>query len=315
MEIKNKVEFSRSIVNKKTEQEIVEGISGIHDEENKDANTEIYEADMHTEPVTIHVKPVPVKDKPVAFNEAIGAFTISASAVKNKIAKNEEGILEIIIRGNGNFTQTSAPSLDWPKGIEGFEPEIKDSLDKTKVPLAGSRTFRYKFIGNTPGHYQLPSVQFSFFDQVSKTYKTVSTAVTQVEISDEEKKSVITSQRKESIADKNARASKLAAGIVILLVLIILVYWIFYKGKPAETAKQEKIGLPSIDEELTGLGQLNINSDKEFCTALHKYIWEKLGNRFNLAGTASKKEILFLKLKQEGVTDEIVMNLQKILSD
>ncbi|HMK25771.1 MAG TPA: BatD family protein [Chitinophagaceae bacterium] len=315
MEIKNKVEFSHSIVNKKTEQEIIEGMAGNNDEETKNENVEVYETSMHTEPVAIHVKTVPLKNKPASFNGAVGAFSISAGAVKNRIAKNEEGVFEITIRGNGNFTQLNAPAIDWPDGIEGFEPIIRDSLDKTQFPLAGSRTFRYTFICNRPGLYHLPPVNFSFFDPHNNTFKTVSTTAEDVEISNEEKKNTITTERKESIAGKNARASRIAAGIVILLVIIVLTYWILHKDKPVQVIKKEVATLPSVDEMLAPPGDLIHVSDKEFCSGLQQSIWKWLGVRLGLEGSTGNKEILFSKLKQRGVKDEMIANLQKLLTD
>jgi len=314
MEIKNKVEFSHSIVNKKTEQEIVEGMTGNSDEDVKNKNIEVYETNLHTEPLAIRVKPVPVKNKPAAFNGAVGAFGISAEARKNRIAKNEEGVFEITISGNGNFTQLNAPEIDWPDGIEGFEPVVSDSLDKTQLPLAGSRTFRYTFICNRPGLYHLPAVSFSFFDPHNNTFKTVSTTVEDVEINNEEKKNTITAERKESIAGKNARASRVAAGIVIILVIIVLTYWILHKDKPAPPVKKEMETPPSVDEILSPANDLIHVSDKEFYSGLQQFIWKYLGLRLGLDGSTGNKEVLFSKLKRQGVRDEIITDLQKILA-
>ena len=315
MEIKNKVEFSHSNVNKKTEQEIVEGMTVNSSEDAKDDNVEVFETSMHTEPVTIQVKPVPFKNKPAGFNGAVGAFVISAAVVKKRIAKNEEGIFEITISGNGNFTQLNAPALNWPDGIEGFEPIVRDSLDKTKLPLEGSRTFRYAFICNKQGVYHMPSVNFSFFDPLKKFYKTVSANEAQVEISNEEKQNIITVARKETIAGKNARASRAAAGIVIFLIIIVLTYWILHKEKPAPVVKKEMAVPLTLDEILAPARNLINVSDKDFCTLLQQLIWKYLGARLGIEGSAVNKEILFYKLKQEGVKDEIVTNLKKILSD
>src|SRR5260221_285296 len=78
MQVKNQVEFSRSAVSKKTEQEIVEGILGNDNARTPAENAEIFESDMNTEPVTITVKPPPEKSKSSGFSGATGHFTISA---------------------------------------------------------------------------------------------------------------------------------------------------------------------------------------------------------------------------------------------
>ena len=316
MEIKNRIEFSRSSINKKTEQQIVEGMQGHTNEEAIHANTEIFETSMHTEPVTIRVMPVPDKNKPGAFNGAVGIFTISASALKSQMAKNEEGVFEIRISGSGNFTQLSALSIDWPDGIEGFEPVVRDSLDKTKLPLEGSRAFRYPFICNQPGLYHLPALSFSFFDPRNHMYKTISTTAIPVEISKQEKKTTLLEMnhkagRKESIAGKNALASRVAAGIVILLVIFVLTYWILQKDKKPTVVKNAP---PTIDEMLAPVMNPIHDSDREFCVLLQQLIWKWLGNRLSLAGSSMNKEILFSRLLQEGVKEEVVGKLKKILS-
>ena len=94
MEVRNKVEFSKSAVSKKTEQEIAEGV--FPDNEIADrSNTVVYENNMSTEPVAITVKPTPAKNKPADYNGATGNFRISALLEKNGLAKNEEGDLVI----------------------------------------------------------------------------------------------------------------------------------------------------------------------------------------------------------------------------
>ncbi len=151
MEVKNNIEFSRSSVNKKTEQEIVEGVLGNNESDERKGNTEVFESSMSTEPVTINVKPLPDKTKPISFDGATGLFTISAEAVKNKLSTDEGDILEVTISGKGNFVQLNAPAVQWPKGMEGFEPSVKDALDKSTTPLTGSRTYRYPFVSATAG--------------------------------------------------------------------------------------------------------------------------------------------------------------------
>jgi pimeloyl-CoA synthetase len=106
-----------------------------------------------------------------------------------------------------------------------------------------------------------------------------------------------------------------AAGIVILVVIIVVTYWIQHKEKPAPAVKMETTAPPLVDEILAQAGNLINVSDKDFCTLLQQCIWKYLGARLDIEGSAVNKEILFYKLKQEGVRDEIVTNLQKILSD
>ena len=313
MEVQNKVEFSRSIVNKKTEQQVVEGVLGKDDNDAATEDKEIIETSMNTEPVSINVKPVPVKNKPDGFSAAVGDFVIAASLVKDSIAKNEGGILEITVSGKGNFTQLNAPVIHWPTGIEAFEPVIKDELDKTKVPLTGSRIFRYAFVCAIPGTYQLPQVNFSFFNPDSNKYKIISTNGTQVTVNNKEKiHSTAAGKNKTSIAEKNAKASRIAAGIIISLVLVILIYWIRQKKETVVVA-EKKIVLPTVDEILAPASLLINASGKEFSSSLYQCIWNFFGHHFNLSGSEMNKENLLAKIKTVAANAESVTKIQNIL--
>jgi BatD DUF11 like domain len=315
MQVKNRVEFSRSAVNKKTEQRIVEGVLGQNDDELPAEGTEVFETDINSAPVSINVKPVPEKNRPLNFDGAAGHFNVVASLIKNNLSKNEEGFLEIIINGKGNFTQISAPSVQWPAGIESFEPTVKDNLDKTTVPLTGSRTFRYPFVCAAAGAYQMQPVSISFFDTDSSMYKTASSVVLQLTVSNEEKHTVVKEEKKESIAESNARASKTAAGIVILAVIVVLLYWIAHKKPPAPVIKEQKTVTIPVDEILQPASLLTSATDKEFYTALHQSVWNYFSTRLGLQGSEMNKENLVVRLQQKNIPENLINKLRAILTE
>ena len=153
-------------MSKKTEQEIAEGVFPDNDIADH-SNTAVYENNMSTEALAITVKPTPAKNKPAEYSGATGNFMMSALVEQNVLGKNEEGDLVITISGKGNFTQLSPPVVQWPAGIEGFEPRSKDSLDHEHSPLNGKRVFRFGFVSAKPGNYILPAISFSFCAAIS----------------------------------------------------------------------------------------------------------------------------------------------------
>lgn len=312
MEVKNKVEFSRSIVNKKTEQKIVEGV--LNDEADIPVSgAEVVETEMSTSPVTIDVKPVPEKTKPATYSGATGRFTIMASLEKSVLARNEEGFLVITISGKGNFMQLEPPSIQWPDGIEGFGPVVNDSTDKAQAPLKGKRQFRYGFICGGPGNYLLPAISFSFFDPDSNKFKTVFTSALQVSASTEELKTNLEEEKKTSIAEQSEKISRIAVGIVIMLVLGILAYWAFRKKDPAPVIVVAEKFVPA-EEILQGVITLQAAEDKEFYKELHLAVWTYFTNHIELTGSARNKENLLMILKEKGARKENVDTLSSIFS-
>ncbi len=309
MEINNKVEFSRSAVNKKTEQEIVEGVLGRDDSKTNDDKTTVVETDISTEPVTIDVKPVPEKNKPANYAGAVGRFSISSAVEQPALKRNEEGFFEVTISGKGNFIQLGTPEIQWPEGVEGFEPQVKDVLDKTMMPLQGSRTFRYPFTCAAAGNWQLPAVSFSFFDIDSNTFKTIAASGATVSVSTEEKKNTTTTERKTSIAIESEKAARKGAIIVISLVAVIVLYWLFRKketDKPSKELPVEEIIKPQLPETTDG---------DSFYSTLHQAAWKFLSQRFQLQGSEMNKQMLAHKMNDAGIASSTTNELLQILQE
>ncbi|MEO6669208.1 MAG: BatD family protein [Ferruginibacter sp.] len=130
---------------------------------------------LKSEDVDIEVKPLPEKNKPASFKGSVGSFQIMASLQKPIFSTDETGKLSVTIVGSGNMLLLTAPDIQWPKGIEAFEPKFSEKITRATVPLSGSKRFEYSFAANDSGNYTLPAISFSFFDPSSEDYKTVYT--------------------------------------------------------------------------------------------------------------------------------------------
>ena len=127
---------------------------------------------LKSKPVTILVKPLPEINKPASFAGAVGSFSMDVQLQKTNFPANEPGKLVVKISGSGNLQLLTAPVLEWPAGIDPYDPKVSEELDKLSVPVSGSKTFEYNFSVNAPGNYSLPAVTFSYFDPITATYKT-----------------------------------------------------------------------------------------------------------------------------------------------
>lgn len=316
MEVMNRVEFSRSAVNKKTEQEIAEGMFGGQEEETVAEGTDVYNTAASTSPVEVEVKPLPEKTKPAAYSGAVGRFIIHAGVRNDRLARNEQGFYEITVEGAGNFTQLIAPVVPWPAGMEGFEPVVNDEFDKTRAPLTGSRTFRYPFICTSPGSYQIPAVSYSFFDQDSNTYKSLNAAPVKLEVSSEVKKNPASGNKgTSSVAAQNEKAARIAGLIAVAVVLLILAYWLFIrKDRKEESAVSEKKPvLPAAAELLQPAREQAAADDKSFYQSLQAAIWAFAAQRFGLSGSEMNKQLLSEKIGRATGAPQLSERLQKIL--
>lgn len=314
MEVKNRVEFSRSMVNRKTEQEIIEGVFEDDDPEPL-PGIEVFETHISTPPLAVTVRPLPARNRPMGFNDATGRFRIEAQLEKKALSRNEEGYLVVTIKGKGNFHQVSAPPVDWPDGIEAFEPTVSDTLDKSAVPLEGKRTYRFPFVISQPGDYFLPGVSFSFFDPDSNKYNSETSAPLKLTVSHIEKsKAIMPTERKKSISEVNRNASRIAGIIVFGLIAAALSFWIL-RGKPRVQPAQVLAATvsPTPEDVLRNAYILIPAADRDFYTELHRSLWEWLGREFQLSGTLLGKQELAGKMKAVGISEVLINSLLWVL--
>lgn len=301
MEIRNKVVFSKSEVSKNAEQEIVEGIFAGDNLTPNETKT-VFESSMSTEALVINVRPTPQKNKPVDYNGATGNFKLTASLQKKELARNEEGDLVITISGKGNFTQLSPPEVEWPAGIDGFEPTVTDTLDHIQSPLNGKREFHFRFISNKPGNYDLPALSFSFFNPDTNNYKTVYSAPVHIKIASFEK----TLEKVKEESDKGRKQQTqwtwwIAGGVLALAGFFT---WRRKSNKdaiknPADAVDSNR--LLTVAEILQPAGTFLKADDKTFYHILRNCIWNFISVRFGLTGSKMNKASLVSAMQQKNI--------------
>ncbi|MCR4560287.1 MAG: BatD family protein [Bacteroidales bacterium] len=124
--------------------------------------------------VKVNVKPLPA-GKPDGFGGAVGNFTVSISSDKTELNLDEPMTVKVTVQGSGNFKLFETPKVDFPSAFEKFEPKSQENISANNNGISGTKTFSYMVIARQNGEFEIPGVNFSFFDPASKSYKTVST--------------------------------------------------------------------------------------------------------------------------------------------
>jgi len=317
MELANKVEFSRSVVNKQTEQEVTEHMYN-NDPQQNDSPAEVYEMKMKTDPVTIHVRPLPAKNIPDTFTGAVGHFSIRIVLEKDTMSRNEENALSIKIAGAGNFQTISGPVVKWPAGIEAFESSVTDTLDKQKIPLAGERTFKYAFLSSKQGKYFIPPISFSFFHVKTRTYKTVSTKPLDFVVNSNYKKE----KKINAVLVPKSSRGKFNLWIVGLATLVLIIALVLLsRFNSAQKSKIVPQQLQVIDapqtrpiEELLKPAEPVMHDDgKLFYAELHHSIWNFLSQKLNLLGSQLNKTDLSKNLVARGMDSSKIEELVNLI--
>ena len=176
VEVKNRITFLKAEYAGKRKGDVFYDMLRDFADENAPGNaTEQQVVSATCDTLRFTVKPLPEANKPESFKGAVGNFKIAASLEKNNITTDDAGALKVIISGAGNIQLINAPNVVWPKGVEGFESNVSENLDKFSVPIKGDKVFVYPFTVTNAGEYAIPAINFSYFDVATQSYKTVST--------------------------------------------------------------------------------------------------------------------------------------------
>lgn len=298
-------------------------------------NTLIQKMSLSSKPVTIMVKPLPEKGQPASFDGAVGNFDMNVSVQKNNFSTDESGLLRITIAGEGNMQLVTAPRVQWPAGIDVFDTKLADDLVTTNVPVSGNKIFDIPFAINKEGEYEIPPVEFSFFNPVSATYQSVSSRPILLHISKGTGNNKVfqnfPAEKKENLSPLNQlfRNRPLVVTLIASLIIGGLIFWLRKEQKKEEIQQQEQLMEAEKQQEeaaalAAAIPQNPLEQSEEclyrqncldFYILLNREIKEFFAKKFSLpAGDISVKKIT-LAMDQAGMKNEYILNAEKLLHD
>jgi hypothetical protein len=123
--------------------------------------------------VDIQVDPLP--DRPVGFSGGVGKFNISATLDKNEVKANDPVNLRVVVSGVGNLKLIKEPEVGFPKDFDRYDAKQTDKTKLTVNGVEGSMVYDFLVVPRHQGDFDIPPVEFIYFDTASKQYKTVKT--------------------------------------------------------------------------------------------------------------------------------------------
>lgn len=290
-----------------------------------DGKLEEQKITLASKPVTITVKPLPAAGKPISFDGAVGKFTIMATVPQIDISANETVELNVLLKGEGNLPLINAPQVSWPAGIEGFEPIVKEDIDKTVSPISGSKMFQYSFSVKQTGSITIPPVAFSFFDPAANAYKTIKTDSILLDIKKAVKKAA---SNNETGATKTGTAKEPDYKIFLWLLLFVafaIVVILFKRKKKTPDNKQPAATvLTTLPEEVHAAPKDKFEAARYALSAVNsqlfyretgRVIWSILQDKFKLTSSQLSKPVVLRLLQQANTPTTTVLLLENVLNE
>lgn len=136
---------------------------------------------LSTGKITVHVSDIP-SGAPSSFGGGVGRLSMNVRLTKDSLNANEAASLIIELSGSGNLNLLENPSVVLPSDFERYDAKSTNSFSMGADGYSGKKTIEYPFIPRGEGVYEIPPVQYSYFDLSQRRYLTLNSDTITVKV-------------------------------------------------------------------------------------------------------------------------------------
>jgi len=319
-----------------------QGPTSIFDDFFDMGNTRVVNKELAATPVTISVKPLP-SGRPASYAGAVGDFTMTSSVSSNNIKTNEAVTVRVNISGTGNVRLVRNPEVKFPNDFEIYDPKIETNIRTTTAGVNGTKTIEYMAIPRYAGDFEIPAIQFSYFDLKSNSYKTQTSGPYKLRVEKGEEGEgnapVISNfNDRESVRflSQDIRYLKVSGinfipdsemffGTLLYIfcylvpAILFIVFFIIYRKQVKEnsdlalvrTKKANKIAVRRL--KIAGL-LLKENKKEEFYDEVLRTLWGYLSDKLSIPLANLTKDNVEAELIRYGVNESLIKEFLDILN-
>ncbi len=296
---------------------------------------------LTTPAITINVNALPA-GKPADFSGGVGEFTISSSINSKDVKTNDAITIKLVISGTGNLKLLSNPEVKFPEDFEVYDPKVDSQVRLTSSGLSGNRVIEYLAIPRHPGNYKIPAVTFSYFDIKSKSYKTLKTEDYEIKVEKgagnaDQVIANFTNKEDLKVLGEDIRYIKLKDVTLqpkgsffygsfaywlfyIIPAIAFIIFFIIYRKQAAENANVAKMRTKKANKVATKrmklAGKLLAENKKEaFYDEVLKALWGYISDKLNIPVSRLSKDNVEEKLRNHGVSDELIKEFLDALNE
>ena len=303
----------------------------------RDVNKELV-----SQPATINVKPLP-SGKPASFSGAVGDFTMTADINTDHVKANEAVTIKVKISGNGNLKLVKNPEVAFPNDFDIYDPKVETDVKTTTAGVSGSKTIEYMAIPRYAGKFEIPAVEFSYFDIKSGAYKTLKSEAFELEVEPGEGGNtaapvVSNFNNKESVKylGKDVRYLKTKgfrfvtpddifygslANILwyVIPALLFIAFFVIYRKQVRENANialvRTKRANKVATKRLKIAGKLMAENKREaFYEEILRALWGYLSDKLSIPQAELTKDNVEAELAKYGVSENLMSEFMDILN-
>jgi len=289
------------------------------------------------------LKVLPLPDgAPESFNGAIGSFKLSVKADAQEVNQHDAITLNVEVKGTGNLKLLEEPKISFPPDFESYDPKVKENFKSTSNGAQGRKTYEYLLVARHAGDYEIPAVEFSYFDPSSKKYKTVSSEPIQIHVNrsdvDASGPVAVQAYTKEQLKVLGSDIRYIKTGslnlqkksayligstlmwLMYLLPLIALVVLVVLKRKQIADSRNVALSknknASKISKKRLKLAHafLKQNKNNEFYDELARALWGYIADKLMIPVADLTKDNVKDKLLEKNVDEQAVNDLIEIMN-
>ena len=287
--------------------------------------------------VEIVVDPLPAK--PANFSGAVGkGFSISGKLNPEQIDANDATTLTLTVNGTGNMKLISCPNIQWPKDFEQYDPKTTESTKLTSAGTSGTVTYECVAVPHHGGKYEIPPVEFCYFDTDAKQYKTIKTSPFTLGVAKGVESATTNTQQQElkELANdirfiKKGDAELIQPGdgffgsilhwllYLILLALFGVVMFVFRQRAAANAdvrhVRRRKASKAAAKRLRNASKLLSAGKAEPFYDEVLRALWGYVADKLSLPVTDLNKDNVSEKLLSRGANDDTTQKFLDVLSE
>lgn len=268
--------------------------------------------------ITIQVDELP--SKPAGFSGGVGKFTISANLVNASIRANDAATIRVVISGNGNLKLIKEPQINWPKDFDVYDAKVTDKTKLTSNGVEGNMIFDCMASPHNAGDYEIPAIEFTYYDTASNSYKTIKTEpfklnVTPADASDSNEYTSklidihdIKKGDAETTADDNFFLSPVYWSLFAIIVIVFVTLIIVFHKRALDNADIVKMRGKKANKVATkrlkrAAKLMREHRQMEFYDEVLRALWGYVGDKMNIPVSELSRDNITDRLLQQSVDD------------
>lgn len=296
---------------------------------------------LRTPKLTIEVSPLPA-GKPASYYGGVGEFSISSDISTQELKENEAVTVRLIISGTGNMKLLKTPEVLFPSDFEVYDPKVDNNFKLKTNGLSGNKAIEYLAIPRHAGDYEIPGVEFTYFDTKSKEYKTLTTpsynlkvnrgsgsttTVTTGYVNKEDLKLLGEDIRFIDLKDTNLKVKgEYFFGSLnywlwyIVPTALLLACIIIWRKKAVENANISKVKTKKANKVATkrlkeAKKLMTNNNESAFYDEVLRALWGYTGDKLNIPVAKLSKDNIAVELTNHGVDEKTIQEFTNLLGD